>query len=168
MQEIDWELYQNNPFYRDLVDHMIENKKQAERLRQQRIAAQESLCAERARSDAVYRRQRMIGYANQLPYQQMTIVQPMQWSASYAECQNNFVKYWSVPTQSAMHPAAFTPDQEELRRAFHSAVDWAAQLSKEEAPVPSIIFDGLGVLTAGNLFEAAKSVLSMIDTAKRL
>ena len=110
----------------------------------------------------------MIGYANQLPYQQMTLVQPMQWSAPYAECQNNFVNYWSVPTQSAMYPAAPTPDQEELRRAFHSAVDCAAQLSKKEAPVPSIIFDGLGVLTAGNLFEAAKSVLSMIDTAKRL
>ena len=47
-------------------------------------------------------------------------------------------------------------------------VDCTAQLTKENAPVPSIIFDGLGLLTAGNLFEAAKSALSIIDTAKKL
>ena len=60
------------------------------------------------------------------------------------------------------------PNPEELRRVFHSAVDCTAQSTKEKAPVPSIIFDGLGLLTAGNLFEAAKSVLSIIDTAEKL
>lgn len=167
MQEINWELYQSDPFYRDLVNRMIEDERQTERLRQQYVAARASLRAEQARLDAeaAYRRHRMLGYANQLPYQQMTLVRPMQWSAPYPVCQNNFVNYWAVPTQSAVQPGAFIPSQEELRRTFHSAVDCAAQLTREEAPVPSIIFDGLGVLTAGDLLEAVKSVFSMIDTA---
>ena len=159
MQEINWQLYQEDPFYRKFVDHMIENEQEAVRLRQQ-------LRAERVQLDAkaAYRRQRMLGYANQLPYQQMTPVRPMQWSASYPAYQDNFVNYWSAPTQSGTS----MPNQEELRCMFHSAVDCTAQLTKEKAPVPSIIFDGLGLLTAGNLFEAAKSALSIIDTAERL
>ena len=110
----------------------------------------------------------MLGYANQLPYRETTPVRPMQWSASYPAYQDNFVNYWSAPAQSAVQSGAPMPNQEELRRVFHSAVDCTAQLTKENAPVPSIIFDGLGLLTAENLFEAAKSALSIIDTAKKL
>lgn len=163
MQGIDWKLYQDDSFYHELVDHMIESKQETARLRQQ-------LRAERAQLDAeaAYRRQRMLGYANQLPYQQMTPVRPMQWSASYPAYQDNFVNYWSDPAQSAVQSGTSMPTQEELRRVFHSAVDCTAQLTKEKAPVPSIIFDGLGLLTAGNLFEVAKSALSIIDTAERL
>lgn len=159
MQEINWKLYQDDPFYHELVDHMIESKQETARLRQQ-------LRAERAQLDAEagYRRQRMLGYANQLPYRETTPVHPMQWSASYPAYQDNFVNYWSAPTQSGTS----VPNQEELRRVFHSALDRAAQFTKEKASVPSIIFDGLGLLTAGNLFDAAKSALSIIDTAERL
>ena len=159
MQGIDWKLYQEDPFYRDLVDRMLENEQEAARLRQQLRAEQAQLDAE-----ATYRRQRMLGYANQLPYRETTPVRPMQWSASYPAYQDNFVNYWSAPTQSG----TTVPNQEELPRVFHSAVDRAAQFTKEKAPVPSIIFDGLGLLTAANLFEAAKSALSIIDTAKKL
>ena len=35
MQGIDWKLYQEDPFYRDLVDRMLENEQEAARLRQQ-------------------------------------------------------------------------------------------------------------------------------------
>lgn len=63
MQGIDWKLYQEDPFYRDLVDRMLENEQEAARLRQQLRAEQAQLDAE-----ATYRRQRMLGYANQLPY----------------------------------------------------------------------------------------------------
>ena len=111
---------------------------------------------------------KMLGYANQLPYRETTPVRPMQWSASYPAYQDNFVNYWSASTQSAVQSGAPMPNQEELRRVFHSAVDCTAQLTKENAPVPSIIFDGLGLLTAANLFEAAKSALSIIDTTKKL
>lgn len=163
MQEINWQLYQADPFYHKLVDHMIENEQETARLRQQ-------LRAERAQLDAeaACRRQRMLGYANQLPYQQMTPVRPMLWSASYPAYQDNFVNYWSAPAQAAVQSGTSMPNQEGLRRVFHSAVDRAAYFTKEKAPVPSIIFDGLGLLTAGNLFEAAKSALSIIDTAERL
>lgn len=163
MQGIDWKLYQEDPFYRDLVDRMLENEQEAARLRQQLRAEQAQFDAE-----ATYRRQRMLGYANQLPYRETTPVRPMQWSASYPAYQDNFVNYWSASTQSAVQSGAPMPNQEELHRVFHSAVDCTAQLTKENAPVPSIIFDGLGLLTAGNLFEAAKSALSIIDTAKKL
>ena len=140
---------------------MLENEQEAARLRQQLRAEQAQLDAE-----ATYRRQRMLGYANQL--RETTPVRPMQWSASYPAYQDNFVNYWFASTQSAVQSGAPMPNQEELRRVFHSAVDCTAQLTKENAPVPSIIFDGLGLLTAGNLFEAAKSALSIIDTAERL
>lgn len=175
MQEIDQELYQNNPFYRDIVDRMIANEREIAHLQQKRDAPQRKLQDEWARKDAemAYRQQRMLDYVNQIPYQQMTPVQPMQWRAPYPVYQNNFVNYWSAP--QATYAQQDPPVQqnraeqiEELRRAFHSAVDCAAQCSKQEAPVPSLIFDGLGVMTAGNLFELAKSVVSLIDTATRL
>ena len=82
MQGIDWKLYQEDPFYRDLVDRMLENEQEAARLRQQLRAEQAQLDAE-----ATYRRQRMLGYANQLPYRETTPVRPMQWSASGQLCQ---------------------------------------------------------------------------------
>ena len=63
MQGIDWKLYQEDPFYRKLVDRMLENEQEAARLRQQLRAEQAQLDAE-----ATYRWQRMLGYANQLPY----------------------------------------------------------------------------------------------------
>ena len=78
MQEINWKLYQDDPFYRELVDRIRENEQEAARLRQQLRAEQAQLDAE-----ASYRRQRMLGYANQLPYRETTPVRPMQWSASY-------------------------------------------------------------------------------------
>ena len=56
MQGIDWKLYQEDPFYRDLVDRMLENEQEAARLRQQLRAEQAQLDAE-----ATYRRQRMLG-----------------------------------------------------------------------------------------------------------
>lgn len=111
MQGIDWKLYQEDPFYRDLVDRMLENEQEAARLRQQLRAEQAQLDAE-----ATYRRQRMLGYANQLPYRETTPVRPMQWSASYPAYQDNFVNYWSASTQSAVQSGAPMPNQEELRR----------------------------------------------------
>lgn len=170
MQEINQALYQTNSFYRDFVDRMIKNEQEAERLRQQRNEVQASLYVRQMRLDAeaAYRQQRLLGYVNQLPYQLMTPICAMQWSAPYLAYQNNFANYWSSLTQLPKQPAISAQEQEELRRVFHSAVDGAAELSKEEAPVPSIIFDGFGVLTAGNLFELAKSLASLVDTANRL
>lgn len=167
MQEINWEMYRNNQIYHDLVDHMIENEQKAGRLQQQDIAAQSPLRVEQAQLDAeaAYRRRRMLGYVNQIPYQQLTLVRPMQWRGPYSVYQDNFVNYWSHPTQPDGQFITPAQNREYLRSVFHSAVDCAAQLSKEKSPVTSIIFDGLGVLTAGNLFEAAKSVASLIDTA---
>ena len=77
MQGIDWKLYQEDSFYREIVEHMLENGQEAARLRQQLRAEQAQLDAE-----ATYRRQRMLGYANQLPYRETTPVRPVQWSAS--------------------------------------------------------------------------------------
>lgn len=67
------------------------------------------------------------------------------------------------PAINAMQQAAYS-----LPR-FHVGV-----LLESEVDLPirktygSIIFDGLGVLTAGSLFELAKSVTPLIDTASGL
>ena len=88
MLETDWKLYQDDPFYHELVDHIRESEQEAARLRQQLLAERAQLDAE-----AAYRRQRMLGYANQLPYREATPVRPMQWSAYYPAYQDNFVNY---------------------------------------------------------------------------
>lgn len=90
-----------------------------------------------------------------------------------ADTGNNFMTLKAAKTEpmpSNENIMASAPKSQAASKmsVFHSAVDCTAQLTKEKAPNPSIIFDGLGLLTAGNLIEAAKSALSIIDTAKKL
>ena len=161
MYNIDSNLYATNAFYRDLVDEMqaIEQKKRQLQMERDRLQAEH---------DAYYR-QRMIGYANQIPYSCMTPVSPYQWTAPYATMQDNFVSYWEqVREQEQLAQQQRAAQQENLRRAFQFAADVSALACKQNAPVASIVFEGIGFLTAGNLLEATKSVMSIIDTATDL
>lgn len=163
MYNIDPNLYATNAFYRELVDQMrISEKKQLQlRMEQDRLKAERD----------IFYRQRMIEYANQIPYSCMTPVSPYQWRAPYTMIQNNFVSYWErvgYEREQARIAQQRSEQAENLRHAFRTAADMAAVSSKQDAPVASIVFDGIGLLTTGNLLEAAKSVVSIIDTAMQL
>ena len=58
--------------------------------------------------------------------------------------------------------------QEQIRRVFHSAISAVAHFSKPSAPFTSLVFDGLGIMTAGNLLDAAKTAASIADTIDQL
>lgn len=158
MYNIDPNLYATNAFYRDIADEIraLEQEKQQAQMKRDRLQAEQE----------AYDRQRMIGYANQIPYSCMTPVSPYQWRAPYATMQDNFVSYWEqAKAQEQLAQQQRAAQQENLRRAFRTAADSSALVCKQNAPVASIVFDSIGLLTAGNLLEAAKSVMSIIDTA---
>lgn len=162
MPEIDQNMYQSSPFYRGLVNQLAANERERCRLEQELKAEQQA----RQAAEAAYKRQLVVGYVNQIPYQELVPAQPMQWRAPYSLCQNNFVNYWSQ-NSSANQP---TEQQlAELRSAFHHAVDCSAQAAKAAgAPIPALVFDGIGIMTAGNLLELINSVVSLADTARKL
>lgn len=161
MHEIDLNLYETNSFYCGLIDGIRATE---EKQRQLQIEL-DRLKAER---DAYYRQQ-MIGYANQIPYSCMTPLDPYRWVAPYAAMQDNFASYWDrVREQEQIAQRQRAEQLENLRRIFRLAADASALTCKQNAPVPSIVFDGIALLTAGDLLEAAKSAASVVDTAVRL
>lgn len=163
MYNIDQNLYENNVFYRELVDHIRITEKEQLQLQMK----QDRLKLERD----VFHRQQMIGYADQIPYSNMTPVNSYQWKIPYTTMQNNFVSYWEQvmnEREQTRIAQQHSEQAENFRRAFRTVADVAAISGKKDAPVASIVFDGIGLLTAGNLFEAAKSVVSIIDTATHL
>lgn len=164
MYNIDPNLYASNAFYRDLVDEIREIEQMKRQLQMER----DRLQAERE----AYYRQQMIGYANQIPYSCMTPVSPYQWRVPYATMQDNFVSYWMQINRAQERERIVREQQaaqrENLCRVFHAATDMAAFATKRNAPVVSIVLDGVGLLTARNLTEAAKSIISIIDTAEGL
>ena len=54
--------------------------------------------------------------------------------------------------------------QEATRRTIHLAASTAAYIFKRQSPVASVILDGFGLMTSGNLLDAAKSAVSVADT----
>lgn len=95
----------------------------------------------------------------------MTPVSPYQWRAPYTTVENNFVSYWSRAwAQKQIAQEERAARQENLRGVFHAAADIAVFAAKQNAPLVSIILDGVGLLTAGNLAEATKSAVSIVDT----
>lgn len=111
----------------------------------------------------------MFGYANQIPYQSMTPISQTQYKSTFSDIQNNFVRYWSAPVQKLpAKPKLTAEQQEQIRRAFHLAVGAAAHFSKPSAPAASLVFDGLGIMTADNLLDAAKTATSIADTIDQL
>lgn len=157
MYNIDPNLHATNAFCRDLADETRAIEEELRQLQTEREA---------------YYRQQMIGYVNRIPYSCMTPVSPYQWRAPYATMQDNFVSYWEqvdrAREQERIAQEQRTAQQEKLRRAFRTAADVSALACKQSTPVTSIVFDGVGILTAGDLLEAAKPVMSIIDTATDL
>lgn len=138
MQEINQKLYRNNQLYHDLADHMIENRQKADRLRQQYIAAPGILTC---RADAIRRRGSL-----QAAKSQSISLPPDDAGSSNAVKRTLSGISTGLPPYNRMGNLTFLRRIENISGVyFHSAaVDCAAQLSKEKAPVPSIIFDGLG------------------------
>ena len=110
-----------------------------------------------------------LGYANQIPYQSMTPISQTQYKSTFSDIQNSFVRYWFAPIQKPpAKPQLTAEQQEQIRRVFHSAISAVAHFSKPSAPIASLVFDGLGIMTAGNLLDAAKTAASIADTIDQL
>lgn len=146
LMNINREQYRNNPFYRDLIDRTLKNECL---LREQRLQL------ERQRQD-------MIGYANQLPFHAMQQISPYTWQASYSAIENNYVAYWANAYQAQQQ------HEQQCRQNFKNAIDTAAHITEKDCPAASIVFDGLGILTADNLMEAIQKTCSIISKAKKL
>lgn len=79
------------------------------------------------------------------------------------------MSYWSrawAQIQIAQEERA--ERQENLRSVFHAAAGIVAFAAKQNAPPAFIILDGVGLLTAGNLAEATKSAMSILDTVTNM
>ena len=138
---------------------MLANEKE-QQIRQlkleQQIKQRQAEC-ERLQAELDFRKRRVFGYANQIPYQSMTPINQTQYKSSFMDMQNNFVRYWFAHAQKpSAKPQLTAEQQEQIRRAFHSAVCAAAHFSKPRAPIASLVFDGLGIMTADNLLDTAK------------
>lgn len=84
---------------------------------------------------------------------------------------NNFVSYWEqvrYEREQTRIAQQRSEQAENLCLAFQSAADVATVSGKQDAPVASIALGRIGLLTNGNLLEAAKSVISIIDAAMQL
>ena len=135
---IDYELYSNNRFYRRLVDRAIED----EQIRQKQQAL-------------------LIGYANQIPFHTMRQTTPYTLQAQYATIENNYVDYWGKAYQVEQQ-------EQQYRQNFKNAIDAASHVTEETNPVASIVFDGIGLLNADNLYEALNKMHSIITKAQKL
>ena len=144
---IDQELYSSNLFYKQLVDQILENERKREELQRE--------------IDSI--RHEMVQYANQLPYHAMTQTSTYIWNAPYHTFENNYAAYWMnrYPTPQQQY-------EQQCRQNFKTAIDAAAQATKDSSPVASIVFDSVGLMTASNLFDAVIKTLSIIDKAKKL
>ena len=145
---IDYGLYNVNPFYRQYIDRLLEYERE---------------CQELQRQLDNRRRAMMVDYINQMPFRRMTPLSPYVWQASYPTFENNYTNYWGG--QYPMHQRQL---EEQYRQNFKNAIDAAAKMSENSNPVVSIVFDGIGVMTADNLFEAAVKAVSIIDKASKL
>lgn len=167
MQDINSALYATNSFYRDLVDKMIAAEKEGEKrqLELENRIRQRQMERDRLQAELDFQRRRLLDYTNQIPYQSMTPVAQGQYSADFPEMQSNFVHYWSAPPRNSPANTQLTAEQrQQIRRAFHLAVSAAACFCKPDAPVASLVFDGLGIMTADSLLDAAKAAASIADT----
>ena len=150
---------------------MLANEKE-QQIRQleleQQIRQRQAEC-ERLQAELDFRKSRVFGYANQIPYQSMTPISQTQYKSTFSDIQNNFVRYRSAPIQKPPSKPQLTAEQQEqIRRVFHSAISAVAHFSKPSAPIASLVFDGLGIMTAGNLLDATKTAASIADTIDQL
>lgn len=144
---IDQDLYNSNLFYRHLIDQMIENERKYQEAQCQR----ECLCQE------------MRSYANQIPFQTMRQISPYTWHASYPALENNYTYYWLDNYNLERQQY-----EQQCRQIFKAATDVAALATENTAPVASLVFDSVGLMTADNLVDAVGKILSIIHKAQKL
>ena len=146
-RDIDQEMYANNLFYRQIVDHLYKSEYEKEILM----------------SQIELLRHETIGYANQMPYSLMSQESPYMWRAPYSAFENNYTNYWGnkYPMQKQLY-------ESQCRRDFKNAVDAAAYITKDSCPVASIVFDSIGLMTANNLIDAIIKTMSIVDKSRKL
>lgn len=144
---IDQNLYLHNLFYKQIVDQIIENERKREELQHQ--------------IDDI--RREIVQYANQLPYHTMVQTSSYMWNAPYHTFENNYTNYWI-----GIRPTYQQQYEQQWRQDFKTAIDVAAHATKDTAPVASIVFDGVGLITANNLVEAVIKTISIIDKSMHI
>lgn len=157
MKNIDPHLYETQGDYRELVDRLRASERENEALRAQLGKSWETTGLSSWKAT---------DYANQIPYQSMTQTGSKQWESPHEVIREKFVVYWSKPNQN--HEIVSEDRWEDIRRASHSTLRAAACASKQSSPVASLVFDGLGLLTAGSLPEGIESINSIIGTARAM
>lgn len=58
--------------------------------------------------------------------------------------------------------------EKNIKEIFKTAIDIAAEVTKDKSPQISIVFDGLGLVLADNVREAVRKVISILDKARRM
>lgn len=58
--------------------------------------------------------------------------------------------------------------EKNIEEIFKTAIDIAAEVTKDKSPQVSIVFDGLGLVLADNVREAVRKVISILDKARRM
>lgn len=58
--------------------------------------------------------------------------------------------------------------EKNIEEIFKTAIDIAAEVTKDKSPQISIVFDGLGLVLADNVREAVRKVISILDKARRM
>lgn len=157
MKNIDPHLYETQGDYRELVDRLRETERENEALRAQLGKSWET---------TGLRPRKATDRAAPISYQHMTQTGSKQWESPREVIRENFVVYWSKPNQN--QDTENTERREDVRRVSHSTLRLAACASKQSSPVASLVFDGLGILTAGSLLEGIESINSIIGTARAM
>lgn len=147
-------LYEEQEFHRVMLDRIqaLENEKRILREQQGKLWEETGLGPWNA-----------VEYVSQIPCQCMTQIGSHQWKAPYDIVEDNFADYWSEVAQK--HETVCADRRDEFRSIFRSTLCSAADVSRSVSPVVSLVFDGIGILTAGNLIEGIESVIRIIGTA---
>lgn len=140
MLKYDETLYRSNSFYREIVNHSLQNEKETQELKNLISTLKETL-----------------PYASQLPYHNMTQISNTCWQASYITFENNYVNYWNAQANEDCELL--------LRKAFNSVIRCSTRASTETAQIASVALDSLGILSANNIFDAVSRAMSIINTA---
>lgn len=157
MENTDPHLYETQGDYRELVDRLRASERENEALRAQLGKRWEATGLGPWKA---------MDYANQIPYQSMMQTGSKQWEAPHEVIRENFVVCWSKPNQK--HEIVSEDRWEDIRRVSHPTLRLAACASKRAFPAASLVFDTLGILTAGNLLEGIASIDSVIGTARAM
>lgn len=126
-------------------------------------------------------------YFQQIPPSAYTCMPDHSWTGNYGAFQSNYVSFWFRwqmeqerqrqqnelelkyrMEQIRRNAVAEEERKAQIRQCFKAAVDTGANATKKECPELSMVFDGLGVLSADSLAEALTKTISLVNKGVNL